>query len=86
MKKEIQISFWKALFDYIAAKAPVLLAAFGIGYKVGHEKVQELETENLKLGLALEKERNANTVRENENSKSDADLVRDSINDGRSGR
>lgn len=83
MKKEIQVSFWKALFDWIAARLPGLLAAFGFGYKFGQRKVEELKTENAKISLELEKQRNEDEVSEKYDGRSSSDIIHDAIESSR---
>jgi hypothetical protein len=75
--------FWQRFFDFLEKHLPGLLAAFGIGYKVGAQKVEELSDEVEKL--KLEKSLSDNKVKENEKnaSKSSRDLVNDAISEGR---
>lgn len=86
MSDEQRQSAWEKLVDWIIERLPAIMAAFGVGYKIGNRKVQELETDVLKLELELEKKKNEDTIRKDTAGKSDADLVRDSIRDGRDSR
>lgn len=85
MSNPVQLGFWAALFDWLAKKLPPLLAAFGIGYKFGRRDVVEAENKALELKFELEKLQNEEAVKLKHEGMSDADIVRDAIEQGRRG-
>lgn len=82
MSEPIKTGFWQALFDWLAKNLPSLLAAFGVGYKIGRQGVNDAEKEALKLKHELEKKKNEDVVEANHAGMSDSDIVMDAIKQG----
>lgn len=67
----------KAILDWLSKHLPPILAAFGIGYKMGQQGESDMKKELIKKELELEKEKNKTKVLEDNANKSDADVVAD---------
>jgi len=65
----------QAILDWLSKHLPPILAAFGIGYKLGQEGEAAAKKELFKKELELEKEKNINKVHQEFDGKSDADII-----------
>ena len=76
-------NFWSKFFDFFERVLPGLLAALGLGYKLGTGKVEGLVDEM--ASLKVEKELLENRIKENEanSGKSNSDVIDDAIRKGR---
>ncbi len=74
----------KAFLDWLAKYIPPMMAAFGVGYKLGKEGEYEAKKELAKKELELELEKNANKVLNDIYDKSDADVLADALREGES--
>ena len=72
------------ILDWLSKHLPPMLAAFGLGYKMGKEGESDLRKELLKKELELEKEQNKNKVLTDNLDKSDADVLADALREGQS--
>lgn len=72
----------KAFLDWLAKYLPPMLAAFGVGYKLGKEGEHEAKKELAKKELELELEKNKNKVFVDNADKSDADILADALRQG----
>ena len=77
--------FWQKFFDWLERVAPSVIAAFGVGFQVGQNKLNQEKDKNQELTLALELEKNKNEIAQENAGKSDADIVRDAIRKGGGG-
>lgn len=69
------------ILDWLSKHLPPILAAFGVGYKMGQSGEAAAKKELIKKELELETERNKNKVLTENIGKSDADIVADILSD-----
>lgn len=72
----------KAVLDWLSKHLPPILAAFGIGYKMGQKGEAEAKKNLLKKEHELELEKNKTKVLTENAGKSDADIVDGIFSDG----
>lgn len=70
------------ILNWLAKVLPPLLAAFGLGYKMGKENEAEAKKELLKKELELDLAKNKNKVLEDSYNKLDLDILGDAISEG----
>lgn len=69
------------ILDWLSKHLPPILAAFGVGYKMGQSGEADAKKELLKKGIELETEKNKNKVLNDNLGKSDADVIADILSD-----
>jgi len=69
------------ILDWLSKHLPPILAAFGVGYKMGQAGEADAKKELLKKEIELETEKNKNKVLTDNLGKSDADIVADILSD-----
>lgn len=69
------------ILDWLSKHLPPILAAFGIGYKMGQSGEANAKKELIKKEIELETEKNKNKVLTENIGKSDADIVADILSD-----
>ena len=69
------------ILDWLSKHLPPILAAFGVGYKMGQAGEADAKKELLKKEIELETEKNKNKVLNDNLGKSDADVIADIISD-----
>jgi len=67
------------ILDWLSKHLPPILAAFGVGYKLGQSGEADAKKELFKKELELEKAKNINRVHEKFDGMSDADIVLESL-------
>ena len=72
----------KAVLDWLSKHLPPILAAFGIGYKMGQKGEAEAKKNLLKKEHELELEKNKTKILTENLGKSDADIVDGIFGDG----
>ena len=74
----------QAILDWLSKHLPPILAAFGIGYKMGQKGEADAKKQLLKKEHDIELERNKTKVLTENLGKSDADIVDGIFSDGSS--
>jgi hypothetical protein len=69
------------ILDWLSKHLPPILAAFGVGYKMGQAGEASAKVELIKKEIELETEKNKNKVLTDNLGKSDADVVADILGD-----
>lgn len=69
------------ILDWLSKHLPPILAAFGIGYKMGQSGEANAKKELIKKEIELETEKNKNKILIENIGKSDADIVADILSD-----
>lgn len=69
------------ILDWLSKHLPPILAAFGVGYKMGQSGEANAKKELIKKEIELETEKNKNKVITENLGKSDADIVADILSD-----
>lgn len=69
------------ILDWLSKHLPPILAAFGVGYKMGQSGEANAKKELIKKEIELETEKNKNKVITENLGKSDADVIADILSD-----
>lgn len=69
------------ILDWLSKHLPPILAAFGLGYKMGQAGEADAKKELIKKELELETEKNKNKVLNDNLGKSDSDVIADILGD-----